>query len=567
MTEEYDLIHERVDDIPLLIGLAQRLRLPEIMDKHMGNHGHHQGLSNGWLATVWLAYILSEGDHRKYSVEDWAEKHKHTLEQLVGQPIRQVGFNDDRLGIVLRRLSPPDTWEALEADLWSSTVAVYEIQMTGVRLDSTTTYGYHTTTEDGVMQYGYSKDHRPDLPQLKLMAAGAEPSGYLLASDVLTGDKADDPLYLPMIARVRRIVGKSGLLYVGDSKMSALETRADIAVHKDYYLTPLPLTGKTKEQMEVWVNAVVDGDQCAQLIWDQERLLGGGYEFERSLSAEVAGQRAEWIERVQVVRSLSLAKHKGKELEQRLSKAEAELLSLTPEPGRGKRQHRDQASFQTAVTKVLEYHKVTGLLHITWEREEQRITHYVGRGRGGPNRPKKTEVHVRYVITGVQRNHLAIQNHKHRLGWRVYGTNLPVERMSLAQSVIHYRGGWSLERDFHLVKDRPLGIRPLYVRRDDQITGLTHLLTLIETQVRRNLTQTGGEMSGLYEGQPSRKTPRPTGVRLLKAFARGEVTLTRIQMGEQHSWHITPLSSLQKQILAYLRLSPSLYKRLIENSS
>jgi len=218
--------------------------------------------------------------------------------------------------------------------------------------------------------------------------------------------------------------------------------------------------------------------------------------------------------------------------------------------------------------------KVTGLLHITWEREEQRITRYVGRGRGGPNRPKKTEVHVRYVITGVQRNHVAIQNHKHRLGWRVYGTNLPVERMSLAQSVIHYRGGWSLERDFHLVKDRPLGIRPLYVRRDDQITGLTHLLTLalrlltlIETQVRRNLAQTGEQMSGLYEGQPSRKATGPTGVRLLKAFARGEVTLTRIQMGEQHSWHITPLSSLQMQILSYLKLSTSLYKRLIENSS
>jgi transposase len=576
MTEEYNLIHERVDDIPLLIGLAQQLGLPEIMDRHMGNHGHHQGLSNGWLATVWLAYILSEGDHRKYSVEDWAEKHKHTLEQLVGQPIRQVEFNDDRLGIVLRRLSPPDTWEAVETDLWSSTVAVYEIQMSGVRLDSTTTYGYHTTTEDGVMQYGYSKDHRPDLPQLKLMAAAAEPSGHLLASDVLAGDKADDPLYLPMMARVRRMVGKSGLLYVGDSKMSALETRADIVVHKDYYLTPLPLKGKAKEHMEAWVNAVVDGHQCAQLIWDQERLLGGGYEFERNLSteAEATGERIEWVERVQVIRSLSLAKRESEKLEQRLRKAEAELLSLTPEPGRGKRQHRDEAGFQAAVTAVLEHHKVTGLLHVTWTREEQRITRYVGRGRGGPNRPTKTEVQVRYVITGVQRNHLAIQNHKHRLGWRVYGTNLPVERMSLAQSVIHYRGGWSLERDFHLVKDRPLGIRPLYVRRDDQIAGLTHLLTLalrlltlVETQVRRNLAQTGEQMSGLYEGQPSRKTTRPTGVRLLKAFARGEVTLTRIQMGERYSWHITPLSSLQKQILAYLKLSPSLYKRLIENSS
>jgi len=173
--------------------------------------------------------------------------------------------------------------------------------MTGVCLDSTTTYGYHTATEDGVMQYGYSKDHRPDLPQLKLMAAAAEPSGHLLASDVLAGDKADDPLYLPMIARVRRMVGQTGLLYTGDSKMSALETRADIAVHKDYYLTPLPLKGKAQEHTVAWIDAIVDGDQCAELIWDQERLLGSGYEFERSLSTEVAGQRVEWIERVQFV--------------------------------------------------------------------------------------------------------------------------------------------------------------------------------------------------------------------------------------------------------------------------
>ena len=39
-----------------------------------------------------------------------------------------------------------------------------------------------------------------------------------LASDVLARHKADDPLYLPMLERVRRMVSKSGLLYAGDSK-------------------------------------------------------------------------------------------------------------------------------------------------------------------------------------------------------------------------------------------------------------------------------------------------------------------------------------------------------------
>jgi len=573
MTEKYELIHERVDDIPLLIGLAQKLRLPEIFDRHLGNHGNHQGFSNGWLATVWLAYILSEGDHCKYSVEDWVEKHRHTLEKLIGQPIRQVEFNDDRLGIVLGRLSQPGVWSSLEADLWHSTMAVYEIEMFGVRLDSTTVSGYHTPAEDGMMQYGYSKDHRPDLPQLKLMAAAAEPSGHLLASDVLSGDKADDPLYLPMVERVRQIVGKHGLLYAGDSKMSALEIRADIVSYGDYYLVPLPLTGKTGEQVEDWISVVVDGEQCAQLIWNQERLIGGGYEFERILSSEVYSQRVDWTERVQLLRSGSLAKYESEKLDQRLRKAETALLSLTPEPGRGKRQYRDEATFQAAVAEILAGYKVTGLLDVTWQREEQKITGYAGRGRSGPNRPKKTETLVRYVITGVQQNHSAIQKCKHRLGWRIHATNMPEEMMSLAQSVIHYRGGWCLERDFDVMKNHPLGISPLYVRRDDQIIGLTHLLTLalrlltlIQTQVRSGLAQAGAELSGLYGGQPKRKTSRPTGVRILKSFASGEITLTRIQVGERYSWHITPLSSLQKQILAYLGLSPSLYKRLLENS-
>jgi transposase len=84
MAEELTLTHERVDDIPLLIGLAQKLHLPEVLDCHLGNHGNHQGLSNGWLATVWLAYILSESDHRKSSVEEWAWQHRQMLERLLG---------------------------------------------------------------------------------------------------------------------------------------------------------------------------------------------------------------------------------------------------------------------------------------------------------------------------------------------------------------------------------------------------------------------------------------------------------------------------------------------------
>lgn len=575
MTENLQLSHEQVDDVPLLLGLMERLGFPAILDRHLGNHGNHQGISNGWLATVWLSYILSQSDHRKSSVQEWVDDLGHTLETLTGQRLRPgIELSDDRLGIVLSRLSKESARHGIDADLWSGSMTVYDLALESVRLDSTTTYGYHTPDEDGVMQHGHSKDHRPDLPQLKLMAAAAEPSGQIIACDVHAGNAADDPLYVPLIERVRQIVGRSGLLYVGDSKMAALSTRAQIVAHQDYYLTALPLTGETAKQADTWVAVIVDGEQGGKLIWEGDELLGAGYEFQRPLRVDSAYSGAiQWNERVLVVRSTDLARQQAQGLEERLLHAEKELAGLTPAPGRGKRQISDEEALRTAIDQILQRRQVAGLLEITWQREESNVTHVVGPGRSGPNRPTHSEVQVRYQITTVQRNDAAIQARKHRLGWRFYVTNLPTTHMNLAQAAIHYRGGWSLERNFHLVKDLPLGLSPLFVRRDDQIVGLTYLLTialrlltLIETQVRRSLHQTNETLTGLYEGNPNRATQQPTGKRLLKAFARAKIVLTHVEISDQRLRHLTPLSPLLERILHSLGLSTKLYNQLAVNS-
>lgn len=566
--------HERVDDIPLIIGLANKLHLAQVLDFHMKTHGLQQGLNNGQLAVGWLAYILSQADHRKSAVRDWANGISHTLEHLLGHPIREVEFSDDRLGGVLYRLSDDETWDAIERSLWVATVTVYELELAGIRLDSTTSYGYHQVTDDGVMQRGHSKDHRPDLPQLKLMAAAAEPSGHLIACDVHAGQCADDPLYTPLLQRVRGIVGRTGLLYAGDCKMAALATRAEIAAHHDFYLMPLPLTGETATQVESWITALVEGVQEATLLWDGERVLGAGYEFERPLRAMVDGAPVCWTERVQVVRSPTLAQRQQATLEKRLAAAEEELRALTPTPGRGKRQLRDADTVQAAIARVLARHEVAGLLTVSWERHETTVTRYVGRGRGGPGRSTRTQVQVRYALTGVQRNEEAIAVRRRRLGWRVQVTNAPVDRLPLPQAVRHYRGGWVLERDFHLVKDLPLGLSPVFVWKSEQIKGLTRLLTLalrlltlLETQVRRGLAQTQEAIAGLYEGSPTRTTERPTGTRILHAFARAQITLTHVRMGRSTCWYLTPLSPLHEQLLRHLHLPTSLYTALADNSS
>jgi len=69
------------------------------------------------------------------------------------------------------------------------------------------------------MQHGYSKDHRPDLAQLKLMTVAVHPHGHWAATDVASGQTADDGLYLPIMRRAREMIGHTRVLYAGDEKM------------------------------------------------------------------------------------------------------------------------------------------------------------------------------------------------------------------------------------------------------------------------------------------------------------------------------------------------------------
>jgi transposase len=571
MTISSNLVHERIDDIPLLIGLAQKVRLPELLDRHLGTHGKHQGLSNGILAAGWIAFILSRGNHTKVHVQEWAQGLPHTLSHLMGQPLRPAEFSDDRLSILLRRLQELDDWHALETDIWQGTCEVYELPLDRVRLDATTTCGYHTITPEGLMQLGHGKDHRPDLPQLKIMAAAAEPSGHLIASDVYPGQTADDPLYLPMTRRVRSLLGRTGLLYVGDCKMAALATRAELVAEGDYYLMPLPMTGDTPKQFAGWLDQVLSGQAKTQELWHDQEFFGHGLEFTRVVRAQVTAKPITWKERVQLLRSPALTQRQEANLEKQLQRAEQSVRALTPPVGRGHKQRRDEAALQRDVRAILERCDVTGLLSVTWEKQEHQQRKYVGPRRGGAKRATRTEVQVRYQITEVRREVVAIKARRQRLGWRVLVTNSPKKRLSLVAAILSYRSGWCLERDFHLLKGNPLGIRPLYVKSDAQIVGLVRLMTLalrmlsvVEMQGRRGVTATGEKAKGYYSGQPGRQTDRPSGQRILETVTRQQLTLfgTKTRTGTQ--WQLAPLPGIVKQILGFLGLTETRYTSLTQ---
>ena len=170
------IITERVDDVALLIGQMVKMGFVEVLDQHLPRHWKQRQVSWGWTAVIWLAYILTEGDHRKVSVEAYIKGMHNTLSHLSGQSIEPLDFSDDRLGHLLTHLSKPKYWHAIEQDLNARSIEVYAVPQDVIRCDATTVSGDHDVTDGGLGQCGHSKDD-PTRPQLTVMMGSLDPLG------------------------------------------------------------------------------------------------------------------------------------------------------------------------------------------------------------------------------------------------------------------------------------------------------------------------------------------------------------------------------------------------------
>ena len=93
MTEALTVTIEPVDDIPVLLTSMARLGLAELVDQYFRPHGNWRGLSPGCVLSGWLAYILSEGDHRLNQAQDWVAGRLHVLQPALGSDGAGVRFH------------------------------------------------------------------------------------------------------------------------------------------------------------------------------------------------------------------------------------------------------------------------------------------------------------------------------------------------------------------------------------------------------------------------------------------------------------------------------------------
>lgn len=560
---------ERIDSIPLIFHSLMRMKMAERIDLIWRPHGNWEGLSYGELAVLFLTYVLYMRTHRLCSMEEWVERHRTTLEEVTGWPIGVKECTDDRLGRLLEVLGRnEDIMHLFQRDLGRHLIQAYRLPTEVARFDTSSFSVHHAAEEEGeapgLLQFGHSKDRRPDLRQFKQGLGTLDPAGIPLVTQTLSGETADDGLYLSAWREMRQTIGHPDFLFVADCEAAALATRAALAQAGGVYLFPLPMTGTVPDQLRTWVLDPPTPPEAIDLdtlgVGDQEKgVVGQGFVVERAM--EIAREEAEpyiWTERWLVTQSEAQAHRRRQGLERRLSQAEQALDHLTP------KKKESIPDVQTRIHTLLQRYKVEGLIQVDLTETTTQRQPFIGRGRPGPNRPfqrvTEHQIHLSY-----HRRETAIEEQRRLAGWRIHVTNAVKERLSLPQAIAYYRDEWLLERGFHRFKKGSLPALPLWLRLPERIKGLMLLLmvalqalTLMEFVVARELARRQESLAGLVPGNPNMKTARPSAERILTLFSY-------IHLLVEESEHqittrcVESLSPLQQQMLDLLDLPPSIY--------
>ena len=459
---------------------------------------------------------------------------------------------------------------AVQQAIGRHVVRVYALPTSVARIDTTSFNVTHAQTTGGqsdraLLQFGYSKDQRPDLLQFKQTLATLDPGGVPLLSATVAGNSADDPLYVPTWQDLVALLGHADFLLVADSKAAALTTRATIAAGHGRYLIPMPLTGEVPNLLRSWVLNPPHAPQPIVLPPTRDdpatpRAVGAGFEVTRVLDGHTTtDQPVQWSERWLVAQSTAWAQRQQHAITARLARADAELARV-----RVKKGERADA-LRERLDALVKRHNVAAWLQVTVSE-----TASVQRRSGRKGRPSAANPSVEVTTYDVQwtsqRDETALQEAHTLAGWRIYVTNSPATELSVVDAMGLYREEWTVEHGFHRWKGGQLPALPLFLHIAWRIRGLMlrlliglQVLGLLEWQARRTLAAEQASLAGLVPGNPKLTTTRPTAERLLAMFTSLHLLLQ--QVGDQWVGQVLePLTPLQQRIVHLLQLPATLYR-------
>ncbi|MGH7943007.1 MAG: IS1634 family transposase [Limisphaerales bacterium] len=325
-------------------------------------------------------------------------------------------FNEDEIYSAMDQLN--GQWVGLEKQLYQR---AFPQAVRLVLYDLTSVY-FEGQGPEHLAQYGHSRDHRADRPQI-ILAVATDTEGLPLHVSILRGNRNDTRTLQGLLKTLRRRLGITEATFVFDGGMSSRINLEAMTQAKLGYVTRL-----STATLHTLVEELALEEQLE--LGDAPRLLEITHQGKRYV---IAG--GPWRQQRDQDRRVS-----------RLAKAEAELKRLAGIK-RKKADPQKLASQAGRTLQRLKAHKyftyqiqATGQLQ--WQRKEELIA----------------------------------QEAQHD-GWYLLHTNEPAERCTGEQVLAHYKGLLEVEEAFCELKSY-LEVRPVFHRRPDRVVNHVRLCFL-----------------------------------------------------------------------------------------
>ena len=549
---DYQLRRFTLAGIPLIAATAHRLDIRSILADCLGCYGNE--LVPAVDALMIIMYNLTLGRQPLYELPQWV---RSIDPGCLGVSREMVSFfNDDRYARALDKLYQADRASLMTA-IVVRMIEVVDLSLARVHNDSTTVKAYGNipgTTRTGLkMAQGHSKDHRPDLKQLlftlTISSDGAVPVHY----KVYPGNRTDDTTHIETWNTIGTIAGTRGFLYVADCKVCTSKQLAYIVEEGGRVITIMPDTWKESRTFKQELRA----EKKAKRRILARKVAGGESQLEyySLFSGTYGSTKGDY--KIYWYHSSEKKKHDQIAREQRLHKAEGDLLDLLPKLN--KRKLKTREAIGEKIESILKGRKVIGLYDISLMEMTQSYRKQIGRGRPGPNTTYRTHNESYFSLTW-QQNKEALKGEKRLDG--IFPLLTTDNALSAKEVLQAYKYQPRLEKRFTQFKSVHEAA-PLLFKKIERVESIMFLFFLalmiqavIEPEVRRAMAEQGIKALPIYP--ESRNAVHPTTSKILDAF--DGVSFYELKLNEQTIKEFRDsLTTTQTEILDLLGIMPAHY--------
>ena len=425
--------------VPVLMPIFRRLRVAEIVDRHCpGKEDVSHGTS---VVTLGLNRLMAPKP--LYKVNEWIAK--TVLEDALDVSAEQM--HDVRLGRTLDDIYPH--LSAIWQDIAVQAVLEYDVDLRFLHYDISSVYFEGKYEESDKIDYGYSRDHRPDAKQVNLAVNVTGEDGIPLAYRVLAGRTADRTTPLENLEALRMLLNRPELA----------QRQRDFLLISDRAMLDSEVIVAYEEKQIRWLGPLNADEALLELM----RSVSDDELIAHSLDYRPANQPQDEPLRYQGVLRSATVEHKGKRVSIQV------LVVKSRTKVRLDRERRQ--TYLNRLTGRLE--DIQRMLNTRrYKRKDYTWTQIEKACRGNP---AKNFIDIK--LTGEDGN-LKLTYHldQEKLaqaealdGRYLLGTN--DHGLSALEMLIHFKGQEVVERRIKVVKG-PIHIRPMFLHKEERIESL-----------------------------------------------------------------------------------------------